>query len=99
TTTQNQDGYIVLVRRRELAWSIEGAVLMRTCALTLTALLWAASVGAAGPVELSKIDRTIAKEPAYQSKAPKYCLVLFGLEGKTRVWFVHHGDTLYVDRN
>src|SRR5207237_238026 len=38
-------------------------------------------------------------EPAYQSKAPKYCLLVFGLDAKTRVWLVQDGDTLYVDRN
>jgi len=48
--------------------------------------------------DLSKIDRTIGKEPAYQSK-PKYCLVVFGPEAKTRVWMVLDGDVLYVDRN
>jgi hypothetical protein len=48
--------------------------------------------------DLSKIDRSIAKEPAYQSK-PKYCLVVFGPEAATRVWLVLDGDTLYVDRN
>src|SRR5262249_23533833 len=48
--------------------------------------------------DLTKIDRTIAKEPAYQSK-PKYCLLVFGPEAKTRVWLVLEGDTLYVDRN
>jgi hypothetical protein len=45
------------------------------------------------------IDRTIGKEPAYRMKAPKYGLLAFGPEGKDRVWLVHDGDTLYVDRN
>lgn len=48
--------------------------------------------------DLTQIDRKIAKEPAYQSK-PKYCLLVFGPEAKTRVWLVHDGNTLYVDRN
>jgi hypothetical protein len=66
-------------------------------------VLWALPLLAIGsaPVaasDLSKIDRTIAKEPAYRSK-PKYCLLVFGLEAKTRVWLVLDGDTLYVDRN
>ena len=47
----------------------------------------------------TKIDRRIAKEPAYQSRSPKYCLLVFGAEAKTRVWLVLDGDTLYVDRN
>jgi hypothetical protein len=48
--------------------------------------------------DLAKIDRTIAKEPVYQSK-PRYCLIVFGLEAKTRVWLVLDGDALFVDRN
>jgi hypothetical protein len=57
-----------------------------------------------------KIDRSIIKEPAYQSNAAKYCLLTFGREGKTRVWLVFDSvpdplkprdakDYLYVDRN
>src|SRR2546428_3351574 len=49
--------------------------------------------------DLAKIERTIAKEPAYQTKTPKYCLLVFGLDARTRVWLVQDGDTLYVDRN
>jgi hypothetical protein len=49
--------------------------------------------------DLSKLDRRIAKEPVYQTKHPKYCLLVFGPEAKHRVWLVHDGDTLYVDRN
>jgi len=48
--------------------------------------------------DLTKIERTIAKEPAYKGK-PKYCLLVFGPEAKTRVWLVQDGDVLYVDRN
>jgi hypothetical protein len=48
--------------------------------------------------DLTKMDRTIAKEPAYQSK-PKYCLLVFGPQAKTRVWVVQDGNTLYIDRN
>lgn len=50
-------------------------------------------------VDLAKIDKTIRKEPAYQTKAPKYGLLVFGPEGKERVWLALDGDTLYVDRN
>ena len=46
-----------------------------------------------------QVERRIAKEPAYQSRSPKYCLLVFGAEAKTRVWLVLDGDTLYVDRN
>ena len=61
-------------------------------------LMWSAS-GRSAEVDLSKIDRTIAKEPAYQTKNPKYCLVVYGPEATTRIWLVIDGDTLYVDRN
>lgn len=49
--------------------------------------------------DLGAIDRSIGKEPAYQSKNPEYCLLVFGLEAKTRVWVVLDGDVLYLDRN
>ena len=61
----------------------------------LLALIWSATVTAA---DLTKIGRTIAKEPAYKSK-PKYCLLVFGPEAKTRIWLVLDSDVLYVDRN
>src|SRR5262249_55102086 len=48
--------------------------------------------------DLARIERKIAKEPAYQTKSPKYCLLVFGLDAKTRVWLVQDGDTLYVDK-
>lgn len=48
---------------------------------------------------LGTIKRVIAKEPAYQSKSPKYCLLVFGPEAEMRVWLVLDGDVLYVDRN
>ena len=49
-------------------------------------------------VDLTMIDRSIAKEPAYKSK-PKYCLLVFGPEAKNRVWIVLDGEVVYVDRN
>ncbi|MHB1424560.1 MAG: hypothetical protein ACYC3I_15425 [Gemmataceae bacterium] len=64
--------------------------------LGLAAALWA--VGSVGAADLDKIDRAIAKEPAYKNK-PKYCLLVFGEQAKTRVWLVQDGDVLYVDRN
>lgn len=48
--------------------------------------------------DLGKIDRTIRKEPKYKSK-PKYALLVFGPEAKTRVWVVQDRETLYIDRN
>jgi hypothetical protein len=49
--------------------------------------------------DLAKIDRTIAKEPAYETKHRKYCLLVLGPEAKIRIWLVLDGHTLYVDRN
>jgi len=43
--------------------------------------------------------RKIEKEPAYQTKTPRYGRLVFGKEGKDQVWIVHDGDLLYVDRN
>jgi hypothetical protein len=48
--------------------------------------------------DLTRIPRTIAREPAYKSR-PSYCLLAFGAEAGTRVWLVRDGDLLYVDRN
>lgn len=67
--------------------------------LFLSALLSTASTAVSvTAADLTKIDRTIAKEPVYKHK-PKYCLLVFGPEAKTRVWLVVDGDVLYVDRN
>ncbi len=49
-------------------------------------------------VDLTKIERSIRKETAYQDK-PKYCLLVFGPEATTRVWLVLDGKRLFVDRN
>ena len=55
-------------------------------------------VAADGP-DLQNIDRTITKEPTYQTTSPKYCLAVFGSNAQTRVWLVLDGDTLFIDRN
>jgi hypothetical protein len=49
--------------------------------------------------DLSRIDRSIKKEPAYQTKKQRYCLLAFGPGADHRIWLVLDGDTLYVDRN
>jgi hypothetical protein len=62
---------------------------------------------AADTPDLSKIDRHIAKEPAYKAKQPLYGLYVFGPEAKTRVWAIFdksksdapNYDILYFDRN
>jgi hypothetical protein len=54
---------------------------------------------AASAADLTTIDRRIGKEPVYGSKAPRYCLLVFGPEARDRVWVVEDGKDLYVDRN
>src|SRR5258708_1486782 len=58
--------------------------------------LWASAAGAA---DLPKVDRTIGKEPAYTTKQPRYCLLVFGPRAGFKVWLVQDGNVLYVDRN
>ncbi len=48
---------------------------------------------------MTKIPRTIAKEPVYQTNSQKYCLLLLGPQARTRLWFVVDGKTAYLDRN
>ena len=68
--------------------------------LLLTALaVLLLTFASAGAVDYGKIDRTLAREPAYKSKAPQYALLLFGREAKLCVWAVLDGDDLYLDRN
>jgi hypothetical protein len=71
---------------------------MRLLSFISALLLASAPVGNAWGADLTKIDRTIAKEPAYKNK-PKYCLLVFGPEAKARVWVVLDGDVVYIDRN
>jgi hypothetical protein len=59
-------------------------------------LLFAA--GPAAAFDFDKLDRRIAKEPAYQTK-PLYALALLGPDARTRVWMVLDGERLYVDTN
>jgi hypothetical protein len=48
--------------------------------------LLAVPVGAARPQDLSQIPRTLGDQPAYASKGPRYCLLVFGPKADTRVW-------------
>lgn len=60
----------------------------------------------AGKLDLAKVDRSLAKEPAYVAE-PRYALFVFGHTGATRVWAVADKsrpdapryDVLYWDRN
>jgi hypothetical protein len=47
---------------------------------------------------VSHFDRTIIKEPAYQS-TPKYSLITLGYSGDVKVWMVEDGKRLFVDKN
>lgn len=67
--------------------------------LNVAVCLMIVDVGFVHASDLDKINRSLAKEPAYQSKAPKYALLVFGPEARTRTWLVLDGTTLYVDRN
>jgi hypothetical protein len=64
--------------------------------LALAALFASPYTSSADPL---KVDRTLQKEPAYSTKAPRYGLLVFGPSGQHRVWLVHDGDALFVDRN
>ena len=48
--------------------------------------------------DLSKVDRSIGKEPGYSGN-PEYCLMVFGPDARTKVWLVLDGDRLYVSRH
>jgi hypothetical protein len=63
----------------------------------LTCLAIGSTTSLAG--DLSKVERSIVKEPAYRSKTPTYGLLAFGPKAGHRVWLVLDGDKLYVDRN
>jgi hypothetical protein len=69
---------------------------MRTLSL-LTAAALACTASAAA--DLAQVDRAIGKEPSYSTKAPRYCLLVFGPAARDRAWLVLDGDTLYVDRD
>ena len=73
---------------------------MRACrSLPTIIVLLAAIASPAAAVDLTKIERSIEKEPEYESKVRKYVLLVLGPEAETRIWLVRDGQTLYVDRN
>src|SRR5262245_2584814 len=65
-------------------------------------LRWLCIVGLlaspASALDLSRIDRSIRREPCYQAQ-PKYALLVLGQEARTHVWLVLDHNLLYVDRN
>jgi hypothetical protein len=49
---------------------------------TLVIVAWLAVMAApARTIDLEKIDRSIVKQPAYESKHPQYCLLVFEFRG------------------
>jgi hypothetical protein len=52
----------------------------------------------AAALDLTKVPRAIARQPAYAGR-PQYCLLVFGAAAQTHVWLVLDGNVLYVDRN
>src|SRR5262249_23578053 len=68
---------------------------MRPWLLTCAAALLLTASGTGAPL---KVSRAIGKQPRYAGK-PQYCLLVFGKEGKGRVWLVRDGNVLYVDKN
>jgi hypothetical protein len=65
----------------------------------LSLLITSVSCFRAPAADLYKVDRSIRREPAYQSKAPQYALLVFGPKAEFRIWLVIDGDVLYIDRN
>ena len=67
--------------------------------LPLFVTCWLLLVGTAfAPApDLIRVDRTLKKEPAYQTQ-PKYVLLVFGPAAATRAWLVLDGKVLYLDR-
>ncbi len=65
--------------------------------VAVAGLAWGAGPAHAQEVDLAKIDRTIRREPVWESGEPLYCL--FVVSPEKRVWFVIDGDDLHADLN
>ena len=72
--------------------------LLFAMAITLGCALPFAYQARAATNAVSHYDRTIIKEPTYQS-TPKYSLITLGNSGDVKVWMVEDGKRLFVDRN
>ena len=72
-------------------------LLLAIASTVCCALLFADQVSASSN-GVSRFDRTIVKEPTYQS-TPKYSLMLLGKSGAVKVWMVEDGKRLFVDKN
>jgi hypothetical protein len=69
---------------------------MRLSFLLAPALLVAVGLPPVSAADLSKIDRTLSDEPKYCTPTPKFCLLVFGPDARTRVWLVHDGDVIHL---
>lgn len=72
--------------------------LLFATASTLCCALFFANTLRASTNAVTEIDRTIIKEPVYQS-TPKYCLITLGDTADVKVWMVEDGKRLFVDKN
>ena len=70
---------------------------MKTLGMTAALLVLMIAGRAVAGIYLSKIERRIVREPVYDTGQPKYCLLVFGPQAKTRVWLVLVGKDLYAD--
>src|SRR5438552_2104023 len=43
-------------------------------------------VGVSAAADLEKIDRRLQQQPTYQSREPRYCMLVFGPNADTRIW-------------
>jgi hypothetical protein len=78
---------------------VKEQAMTKACWLVLGVILSWGSTQAGELVDLTKVDRIIAKEPKYQYQ-PRYALLVLGPKAETRVWLVMDGEeVLYVDRN
>jgi hypothetical protein len=71
---------------------------MRSLSIFLTVTYLACGTSSSQAIDLTKVPRTISKEPAYQSD-PRYIFLVFGPQAKFRLWLAFDGDLVYVDRN
>ena len=47
--------------------------------------------------DLAVVERSLKREPVFESGRPRYCLLVFGPEATQRVWLVVDGKYLYAD--
>jgi hypothetical protein len=81
------------------ASEVKEQAMTRASGLLLGVVISLGSAHAGELVDLTKVDRAIAREPKYKNQ-PHYALLVFGPKADRRAWLVMDGDdVLYVDRN